>query len=374
MRLGRIGLEKRLRIGFLVVLVLLLAAFLYNLYRVYREPSVGKKNLPVYSYNHRAQIDYQVQIRPNNIFNDTKMGPGQTYYTKLVKSIDAVCTYHYTASASAEMKAVYRIIAAVEAPEMWRKEFILVPESVVQTTGKTLSFNRPFTINLETYNQFLKSVNEQLGVSAREPRLVIRADIAVEANAAAGKVSEKLTPAMVIPLTSGEFQIGGTPSPQKNGALTRTVLVTDPGARNKRAKAAVPTVLIFILLAIFPLATVNRKSVRPTAAEVFWKQHGERVVRAGDDFRLPGDLIMVSLSSLDDLIKAADEAGKPVIYQEAAPPQNPVCFVIDGLTVYRCKITDSYRDLDAASQALQNRSPYSAEAAGSLRNQGLTDA
>ncbi len=372
MRLGKIELGKKVRVAILLLLMLLLAASLYNLYRVYREPTVVSKNLPVYSYEQRGQIDYQVQIRPNSIFNETTLGPGQTYYAKLVKSIDAVCSYRFTADAAAEMKADYRIVAVVEAPKMWRKEFILVPETAVQATGKTLVFSRPFAIDLESYNQFLKSVNEELGVNAREPRLVIRADIDLEARSAAGRVAEKLAPTMEIPLTSGEFRIVGNLTPQKSAALTRTVQIPDPDAQERRIKACIPPVALFLLLVVFSLVTAGRSSAGPDLVEVVWRQHGDRMVRAGDDFSLPEDLITVSLSSLEDLVKVADEAGKPLIYQEGAPPHKFTCYVIDGLTVYSCRVAEFDQGINAAA-LFSGRTHHSAGAAASRRDQSFGD-
>lgn len=246
---------------------------------------------------------------------------------------------------------------------MWRKEFILVPTTVVEGEGKTISFKRGFTIDPETYNEFLKGVNEQLGVSAREPQLVITADISVEADAAAGKVREKLIPNMIIPLTSGEFQIDGTLSPQKSGALTKTVSVPDPDAKVKKMKAALPPVVLVFLLIIFPLITVNKEPVRLSAVDLIWKEHCGRIVWAGDDFMLPDDLIVVNLSSFDDLIKAADEAGKPIILQEVKESRTAACFVLDGLTVYGFKIEEPCAAVDS----------FSGRVAGKQQEHSLSD-
>jgi len=348
-RLHKFGLVKTLRIGIWVTLVLLLVLSFYKFYSVYREPSVVEKEIPVYNYNQQGEMNYQVQILPNSIFDETTVGPGQTYFAKLVKSIDVVCLYRYTANTPAQLKAVYSIVAAMDAPKMWHKEFVLVPPTVVQGEGKSISFERAFTINLETYNEFLKSANEQIGVSAREPKLVIRADISLDADGAAGEVREKLVPNMVIPLTSGEFQIDGTLSPQKSGALTKIVPVPVPDAAVKKVKAAVPPVLLVLLLIIFPLITVNQEPAKLSAAEKIWKEHCGRMVRVGDDFMLSDDLIVVNLSSLDDLLKAADEAGKPVILQEVEQPDAAVCFVLDGIAVYRWQIEDQCAAVDSCS-------------------------
>lgn len=366
MRLRKFGLVKSLRVGILVTLVFLLALSLYNFYRVYREPPLLEKDSPIYSYEHQSELNYQVQILPNNIFNEAVVGPGQTYFAKLVKSIDASCSYHYTADTPARLKAVYSIVAALEVPKMWRKEFVLVPPTVVEETGMTISFNRAFSINPETYNEFLRTVNEQLGVSAREPKLVITADINVEADAAAGKVREKLAPNMIIPLTSGEFQIDGTLSPQKSGALTKTVSVPDPDAAAKKMRAGVPPVVVVLLLIIFSLITANKKPVSLSVVEKVWREHCGRMVLVGDDFMLPDDMIVVNLSSLDDLIKVADEAGKPVILQKVEQSRPAACFVLDGLTVYGCKIEE-------LCTAVDRKDSFPGQVAGKQQEHSLPD-
>ena len=72
------------------------------------------------------------------------------------------------------------------------------------------------------------------------------------------------------------------------------------------------------------------------AIDKLWKQNGERMVRLGKDFIMPDQLIPISLPSIEDLIKVADEACKPIIYQEIGLDHDvPACYVIDGLTVYQ---------------------------------------
>lgn len=333
-------IHKNARIIILVVLCLLLAGSFYNLFRVYREPTTLSKEDPVYNYQHQGKLDYQVQIKPNSVFNEKTLGPGESYYANLVEAIDAHCSYSYTADQPAKLTVFYMIVAVVEEPEVWAKEFPLVPETVVEGEGKEISFSKPFSFNLEKYEEFVNTVNHELGVYANNPQVNIEARINVVAETAEGQVRDELTPSMVIPLGVSEFKIAGTMAPQENGALKNSVLVPNPGLRGKKVIATLVAVVLILLLVLFALRTESKKTVPVSKIgrmiDKLWKQNGERLVRVGKDFVMPDQLIPISLPSIEDLIKVADELCKPIIFQETgANHGNPACYVIDGVTVYQ---------------------------------------
>ncbi|MFY9139597.1 MAG: DUF5305 family protein [Thermacetogeniaceae bacterium] len=340
MRQSKIELHKNTRIIILLVLCLLLASSFFNLYRVYREPSTVSKEVPVYSYQHQGKLDYQVQIKPNSVFTEKIMGPGESYYTNLVETIDAHCSYSYTADQPAKLTASYMVVAVVKEPEVWAKEFPLVPKTVVEGEGKEISFSRPFSFDLEKYEEFVSTVNRELGVYAKNPQVAIEARINVVAETADGQVRDELSPSMVIPLGMSEFKIDGTMVSQEKGALKNTVLVPNPGLRGKKAISTLLAGVLMLLSVLFLLRTESKRPVSVSemdrAINKLWKQNGDRMVRVGKDFIMPAQLIPISLPSIEDLIKVADEACKPIIYQEIGPDHDvPACYVIDGLTVYQ---------------------------------------
>ncbi len=336
MRQSKIEIHKNHRIIILVVLCLLLTGSFYNLYRVYRESSTVSKDVPVYSYQHQGKLDYQVKIKPNSLFNEKTLGPGESYYTNLVEAIDAHCSYNYTADQPAKLTVSYMVVAVVREPEVWSKEFFLIPETVVEGEGKEISFSRPFSFNLKNYEEFVNTANRELGVYAESPQVAIEARI----NVTAEQVRDELSPTMIIPLGMSEFEITGTMAPQEKGALKDSVLVPNPGLRGKRVIATLLAVVIMLLSVLFVLRTESKKPVPVSeidrAIDKLWKQNGERLVRVGKDFIMPDQLIPISLSSIEDLIKVADETCKPIIYQENSHNHHiPTCYVIDGLTVYQ---------------------------------------
>jgi hypothetical protein len=272
----------------------------------------------------------------HDVFAKRTMGPGESYYANLVESIDANCTYSYTADQEAKLKVVYRIVAVVEDPEVWVKEFPLVAETVIEGEGKEISFSRQFSFGLDDYENFVEGVNSQLGVVSREPRVTVETRINVIAETEDGQVREELTPSMIIPLAMGEFQISGSMTPQENGSLKKAALIPNPGLRSRKINACLVSGALFLLCTAFALLTKAREPKIANSADLLWERYGERMVKAGDDFVVPDDLIQIPLYSMDHLIKVADESGKPIIYHNACSTINAsVCYVIDGLTVYK---------------------------------------
>jgi hypothetical protein len=123
MRLRKVGLGKKMRFFLLVIVGLLMALSVYNVYRVFGEPEMINKNVPVYNFQHQGEMDYRVQLKPNTIISETEMHQDEVYYSKLVESIDTDFSYSYTADQPAKLKVIYDVVAVVEAPEMWKKEF-----------------------------------------------------------------------------------------------------------------------------------------------------------------------------------------------------------------------------------------------------------
>jgi hypothetical protein len=341
MRLRKVGLGKKMRFFLLVIVGLLMALSVYNVYRVFGEPEMINKNVPVYNFQHQGEMDYRVQLKPNTIISETEMHQDEVYYSKLVESIDTDFSYSYTADQPAKLKVIYDVVAVVEAPEMWKKEFPLIPETVVEEEGKTVSFNRPFSFTLEPYQDYVNKVNEELGVNARDPGVIVQANINVVAESAAGQSSERLTPTMEIPLSAGEFKIGGTLSPEKSGVHTAAKMVPNPGLQGRMTRHVLFLGILIVFGAITLLWTEVKEPVQIKEVDQIWRQYKDRLVKADRNFVVPDDLVFVPLGSMDDLIKVADEAGKPIIFQDATTSEiKPGCYVLDGLTVYKYVITE----------------------------------
>lgn len=360
-------IDKRLRRALAVFCLFLTVASGGAFYYFYgRSPEV-ERTVPAYSYQHRGELTYLVRVKPNSIYPENVLGPGRVYFAKLVDQIGVKLFYRFDGDQAASLKAAYDVVATVEAPQMWQKEFVLVPFTEITAEGNSISFQKEFSVNFSYFLDVLKRTNDEVGVSAREPKLNIKANVYLKAVGREGTVKETLTPVMSIPLTTGEFKIGGEPLVQKNGALTKTETYADPemAARlqiltyGSAAAGCAAFLALVVLLWLTGGRPVDEKKEEYARMR---RKYGDRLVEVGKEIKLPLGAAVIPLGSLEALVKAADELSKPVLLAEPDDPgMPPVFYVIDGLTVYRHEFAFGGRA--AGVKAKKRRLPEGAPAA-----------
>lgn len=342
MPINRRTLAKKIRWSVAAIITILLAASVWGVYYVHSRPAEVGREVPTYSYQYKGEITYQVRLKPNSIFQQKVLGPGKIYYSKIVDKVNVIFYYQYTGDKpAAPLKGAYEVVASMEDPEVWRKEYVLMPFTELYGEGKTLSFQREFLVDLSFYNEFLKKLIEETGVSPKEPKLAVQVRLFVRAENPEGTVKESLTPTIIIPLNTGILKVEGDLSAKKEGALTKKVMVADPRIKKLKEKQIILLfipILLGIILALFILLTENKPILvdkRKKLIDSIKKKYGERMVRVGEEFAPSGETTVIVLNSMEELVKVADELSKPIFYREPDSPEEfPTYYVFDGLTAF----------------------------------------
>jgi len=344
-------LGKKIRITVIILCACFLAASLGGAYFIYQKPAARDKNVPVYHYRHQGELTYRARIKPNMVFSKAVLGPGETIYTNLLESFDAECSYRFNADKPARLKGTYSVTATLEAKDMWSLDYVLVPRTGFNEEGRSFSFSKGFPVDLAYFSAVIEQVNEQLGVNAREPKVIIRENISLEAVTAEGTVQEELAPTMTIPVTTGAFMVEGDLSEEKEGELNTAVAVPEP-LKARLDDALILAAVFGLLLVLFILLTENkavREAGRRQKEAEFWKKYGERLIQAKGEI-VPREAIY--LDSMEELVKVADETGRPVIYHDGGPEAVPYCYVFDGATAYSYCLGD-FEDKNLALEEIR---------------------
>lgn len=342
MALQKKEILKPLRIALLIAAILAFISLLYssvNFYRnTYGQPVAIKKPTATYHYQHNAKIDYWVKLKPNAIFKENLLMAGKTYYTKLTDYINLNYSYLFNADQETQLEGSYMITATLEAKDMWHKDFVLLPPQPFSNKAKTYIFNKSYQLRLQPFKDYLKKVNEEIGVTAREPKLTVKVGINLKARAKAGSFSESLVPAMVIPLTEGEYKIEGNLVNKKSNTISKSVTTSDPTLEQKKSRftlICVATIFAGIFLG-YLLFYTNGKPIPPIEEEVLiQKKYGARLLKVPGGIELGDHVMAISFNSFDDLVKIADELGKPIIYFNSPNNELVNYFVFDGQVVYK---------------------------------------
>jgi len=94
--------------------------------------------------------------------------------------------------------------------------------------------------------------------------------------------------------------------------------------------------LLLILFFFFTENKLGEVDERKKVIDLIWRKYGERLVKVQEKVLPTEKLNIIPLNSLEDLVKVADELGKPVIYQEKANPGDfPVLYVFESSIAFK---------------------------------------
>jgi len=267
--------------------------------------------------------------------------PGQTDFVNLVDKMDAGFAYQFQADKPVQnLQISVDITANLTAAQSWSKSFDLL-----QTTEDG-NFNLDFPIDIAGYNALIQAINSETGAAPTSYSLTVTANIHVTGDTAYGPIDDTFAPALAGTITGNVLDWSQNLSTGKTGAITRTTLID-----NKFIGLAVPAAiiifsllgLVFLVLLIILAVTWNKHhesgfSIFNREIQQIHKNYGARIAESSDDAPT-ADKNPVGMNSIGDLMKIADELGKPVVHQSTGPSADfHLYYVIDGNTRYQYSV------------------------------------
>ena len=305
-------------------------------------PVVVTEEVPVLKYHHRARIDYRVRLKPNAFYSAPVLRPGQTYLTNFVQGVETLLTYRFAAGEKVKLNGSSRVTATVEvlmkegekSHKVWERSFALaLPKEFRQEGGAGAAFSDRVLLNLGRFSQMVEAFGKASGINLAEARFLLTWEVKAQVSSPKGTASQILRPTLVIPLSQKAFAVGGEPKVEKSGAFTaeRTVYLNS----RKRLKFGLLAASVAFSLALFLFGFLTQSHQLDAAEKVrraIQKRASAFVVEAARAGEKPPQRV-VSLATIDDLVKAADELGKPVVHQVLGPGKEAF-YILDGEVRY----------------------------------------
>ncbi|KJS82646.1 MAG: hypothetical protein JM58_14310 [Peptococcaceae bacterium BICA1-8] len=313
---------KRLRYALMVVLSFFSVLMLVLLYLNWTSPGTVEEKVPLYTYNHKAKVDYRVNLNPNPITSEESMGEGLYYLTPFVKNIDTNFNYQFRGDNVADIKGDYEVTAYMQGIQrdlksiiiIWSKPYPLSAKESFIAKDKEVQLNKEIPIDLKVYNDFVAEFLEEYNIGT-EVILNVYWNIQIEAQTDNGKINEVLTPSITIPLNRNYFQIAEDLSKSSEGVIENTVITTLPVDETKLTVYGV-LAFIFIIGIILIIFKTENTIVNPVKKQ--WKKihkdHGERLVALENELSINSDSLL-HVKTFEDIVKIADELGKPIMYR-----------------------------------------------------------
>jgi hypothetical protein len=269
--------------------------------------------------------------------------PGETAFVNLINNMDVNFGYEFQATKPVNnLNTNVDIVATLSVPQSWSKNFDLL-----QTT-KSGDFTVDFPLDIASYTQLMQSINSETGTTPSSYNLTVTANIHTTGDSSFGPIDETFNPTMNGTITGNILTWDKDLTGSKTGAINQTATINNPSKYLGLSVSAAKMVFVILATLFFflfvGLAVLYFGSRRPNHSaydrevQKIQKRYGARIAESLGNYFID-DGKPVPMNSIDDLIKVADELGRPLVHQSAgASGEVQLYYVIDGETRYQYSV------------------------------------
>jgi acyl carrier protein len=336
-----------LRIASLVIAIALLIGCAVGVWNAFTAPLEKQEKVTKLTYSQRGDFGYSAVLVGNNtLYGNVTLTEKDTLLLllKIVDNIEGNFSYHFTSAPPVQQVThTVRVVAILSIPDIWSKEIELVPETV-----ETDSFTVTYPIDTVQLLELAKAIEGEIGIQTSPYSLTITATVRTLAHTDYGNIDELLTQSMSGTLDPTKLLWAKEPALTQTLDGSQQVTVTTPIDREaSRIGWSVALGLVLLLGIYIGWNYIRSRPLPVTAAEEEARQakkkHHDMIVDVGSlpeskaEDMIPSvtsaEGFTVSLNSLDELIKIAENLLKPVLH--VTDGDRHIYYIIDGQTRYR---------------------------------------
>lgn len=327
-------LPAKIRLLLIIMVTIILVTLSIFFLRTLENPQLIENKIIKYQYMQKANIGYEVSLKPNMLYSEKKLGMGHIYPSNFVDQLQTTFSYQYRGDKKADIKGKYCVIATVQGEQieekkvkvLWSKDFLLIPETSFNSTEDSVEFKQEVPINYGTFNKFAEEVQKATEISS-QVKLSINWKVNIEAKTNDGMIKEELTPKITLPLGKKYFEVEGELTKEKTGAMENKVWTKDPV--NKSGIVLLGIFGLLCMLALLYLVLFVKgftESLFEKKVKQIFKNHGERLVALEQTPIVNKEMLIkvIKVKTLEDLVRIADETCKPVYYNVKAIEQRKI--------------------------------------------------
>ncbi|MCA0971762.1 DUF5305 domain-containing protein [Halobacillus litoralis] len=314
------------RYGIIVFLSFMLIFSGFKLYEVMNNPKMVKAEDPKLAYDYSSNIDYAVNVTPNDIYESSQLEAGQDYFVNLIDDIETNFHYQWNSQAAVNLEGTYSAKGVLQAfigegedkEPIWTREYALIPEKTFSETNDKLEINEPYQLDLQPFYSFIQKLEEQSDVDTNTT-LTVYWDVNVQGDTEFGGISESSTSTMTLPLYGKILSVGGSLSDEGTGDVGQNAMVKEPGQ--------VRNTWLFISLIVVSLAGIismlrftegylERDSFKKDVNRIS-KKFGSRLVQIDED-HFSHTMKVLRVQSFEDIVRVSDDLVRPILYKKIA--------------------------------------------------------
>jgi len=340
-------------LALLLLFVFLSIISLSGVYSSYQLPIEKIVIAEAIKYNHVGKYDYTANLKPNIIYNQTTLKPGQgRIYRSITENITTTFSYTFELSGlehPANITTEYDMATYLSTPRWNPIQFSKSNSSTLEFTGTTAQFSTSYPINISSVEEMTQSIQNELGVYSSQYNLTINIRIHTVANTLNGTVNEYFIPTLTVFFTyktgEGDYISISNLLHTDSGILAGIPKTIYQGWVVLQRFASITLAMIsFACLAITTMAYIQIKPKkkpmkREKPVEEIIAPFEEIVVNVAKEPSYENRRVTITMKSLEDIVKVADGLEKPILHTERPPTTQDrkpmhVLYVLDGLVTY----------------------------------------
>lgn len=318
-----------------------------------------------------GKFDYSINLKENSLYDSKTLKPpavtpftppsssetlkpGQVVFSNLVDKMDATFYYQFKTdkpvnniTSDVELTVILNATGS-EDTEFWSKKLPLL------NIKKSGDFNVSFPVDVVGYFELLDTIRKETGASAESNNITISVTVHTVAETPFGLIDESFTQALKGGIKGSVLEWDKELAKTQPSSIITSPMVPNPNkflglSVNVARNLSLALLFIFGFFLLFSVVwyfMFKPEGVSQIERETLQvkKKYRERMAEATNQTPALGEKT-ISLGSIEDLIKVADELGKPVIHQ---PPriseERHAYYVFDGATRYQYIISTSGKD------------------------------
>lgn len=296
------------------------------------------------NYEENANIDYNVKLFEDNLFEDGTLKPSNSYISDVVDDISTDFLYQYKLDKASDVAYSYYISAEMELISskdgnvVSRNEYELV-NNIFKMEKDTKEINIKQNINLDYdyYNSLAETIEKQYDKNIiGNIKLKMNINLNVENKEFKEPINHTREIEVVIPLVSSEVTVSMTKNIDNQDTYREHI---NPKLVNKTSLYISIALLIvdtiFLLLSVsFILRTIPKKSKYRIALKRILNNYNDQIVTCKD---LPHyeDYKIIDCVSFNELLDAAKILERPILFNEIVKNQKSIFIIVNENNLYK---------------------------------------
>jgi len=338
----------------IIFLLLFFAALSISLFLVGKSLTVS--NEKIINYRENGSLDYKVNLKPNDFYEEPFLGRDMLYVASLIKNIDLDFNYQFMISENKNLDFSYSVVADLKITDQtesnvyYEKQFVLLDNKKAKVNNSMqYMLNEKVTIDYDYYNSIANDFKTSYGIDGVSNLTVY---LKINKNVLEGNENSILnngsSMSVKIPLSQKSISI----KIDDNGINATNNIVTEKSVALTNILSIIVAAILFIGSVAALLKTLEllallfpKKSNYDKQVEKILKEYDRLIVETPTVPDLT-DKNIIKIKRFEELLDARDNLKLPIMYHNLTSHQKCYFYIRQEETIYLMVLKATDVDVD----------------------------